>query len=343
MKHIPLRTSLLLLLLLLFPVVGRAQAPVRLWVHGQYIEADVPPMIHRDRTLVPLRVISEAMDAQVAWSQWDRRVTITPQSGSPILEFVVGQPTLWVDGVAQALDTAPLIVRDRTMVPIRAIATAFGVPVDWDHQHRTAVVGWGYAPPQGGSPHDLLNHRPSPHGDHSPMGRIVIEGNAAAPEQSYTLTFNGKTIYHTMKPLRHGDYIYVPLFPILDEVHRVAQQLGPQYIAGLHRRDYDQYSWAHSLLDHGIHMGNRFAVGYIEASDYASSEFTIDQDMAQFPVYDDDGNTHYETELLEGPPILIDGMIFMVLQDITSRIYLIPEYHNEGGCDLYFTTENVYR
>ena len=42
------------------------------------------------------------------------------------------------------LDAPALIKDDRTFVPLRAIAEAFGERVDWDNDKRVVVIGEGY-------------------------------------------------------------------------------------------------------------------------------------------------------------------------------------------------------
>jgi len=59
-----------------------------------WIELDVPPQIVNDRTLVPLRAISEALDAEVEWHNDTRTVTITTTEASANdMETVDVRPT----------------------------------------------------------------------------------------------------------------------------------------------------------------------------------------------------------------------------------------------------------
>ena len=59
-------------------------------INGSEIKIDVPAKIVNERTVVPVRVISEAMDCKVEWSQETKTVTIT--SNDPL--------SLWTDGAA---------------------------------------------------------------------------------------------------------------------------------------------------------------------------------------------------------------------------------------------------
>ncbi|HWP97713.1 MAG TPA: copper amine oxidase N-terminal domain-containing protein [Syntrophomonadaceae bacterium] len=49
------------------------------------------------------------------------------------IDMYIGQNEMWVDGQSVPLDAAPYIQQDRTMVPLSAIATAFGAHVTADY------------------------------------------------------------------------------------------------------------------------------------------------------------------------------------------------------------------
>ena len=50
-----------------------------MYKNGEAIELDVPARLLNDRTLVPIRAVSEAMEAKVEWIQEDKTVVITTQ------------------------------------------------------------------------------------------------------------------------------------------------------------------------------------------------------------------------------------------------------------------------
>lgn len=52
----------------------------RIVINGNPIHSDVPPQIMNGRTMVPVRVISEATGANVSWDQQNRRVTVSNES-----------------------------------------------------------------------------------------------------------------------------------------------------------------------------------------------------------------------------------------------------------------------
>lgn len=90
----------------------------------------VVPVIENDRTLVPLRFLSENFGAEVAWDGASQTVTLT--KGSDVIKMVIGQNNYTVNGEEKTLDCPAAIRNDRTMVPIRAVLEAFGKNLSWN-------------------------------------------------------------------------------------------------------------------------------------------------------------------------------------------------------------------
>jgi hypothetical protein len=61
------------------------------------------------------------------------------------IRLAIGALSYTVGGVLKAMDVAPMLVNDRTMVPLRFIAEALGADVGWDGQSMTATVKLGGA------------------------------------------------------------------------------------------------------------------------------------------------------------------------------------------------------
>ena len=59
--------------------------------------------------------------------------TAQAASGSGIsMEFVIGQNTYTINGVTTTMDVSPMVIEDRTMLPIRFVAEPLGAAVRWD-------------------------------------------------------------------------------------------------------------------------------------------------------------------------------------------------------------------
>ncbi len=119
--------------------------PVKLSINNQLIQSDVPPVIHDDRTLVPLRVIIENIKADVVWNDATKEVTVTKDGQIIVLKInegvarVNGQSVNLPDGVP------PKLIDNRTMVPIRFVAENLGLGVEWNSGTQTVMLT--YAPP----------------------------------------------------------------------------------------------------------------------------------------------------------------------------------------------------
>lgn len=135
-----------LLLLGAMPVTARAeqasapdqQVTARVVVDGIELKTEVPPMLIGGRTMVPFRAIAEALGVAVQWQGESQTILATGQGKS--LKLVVGEQTALVNGVEQRLDVAPQLVNNRTLVPARVFAEAFGAKVSWDGETRTATI-----------------------------------------------------------------------------------------------------------------------------------------------------------------------------------------------------------
>jgi len=118
------------------------------YVNDEKIMLDAAPIIYKNRVMVPIRFISQSLGATVNWDPIFKIVTITMPDGKRV-RLQVGNSTAAVgkmnatggfDEVAVKLDVPPIIVKNRTFVPIRFIAEAFGAEVDWDPEFRVVRI-----------------------------------------------------------------------------------------------------------------------------------------------------------------------------------------------------------
>jgi hypothetical protein len=112
-------------------------------VDGTSKTLDSPPVIRNGRTLVPIRVIIEALGGTVGWDETARKATVT--LGSTTIELWTGKDTATVNGVSTHIDSAdakviPEIISGRTMVPLRFVSENLGCSVVWVNATRTITV-----------------------------------------------------------------------------------------------------------------------------------------------------------------------------------------------------------
>ena len=109
------------------------------------IDADnskVVPYVNSDsRTMVPVRFIAEKLGAVVSWNALSRTVSVS--YGGDVIGMTIDSKNYTRNGIAKTMDTAPVIHSgwDRTMVPVRFVAEAFGCTVDWEPKNsKTTTV-----------------------------------------------------------------------------------------------------------------------------------------------------------------------------------------------------------
>ena len=113
----------------------------RMTVDGAAVNIDdegTVPVIVNERTLVPIRAIIEAAGGAVGWDGATQTVTLS-YAGSNI-ELKIDSATARLNGMTDELDTAPAIINERTMLPIRYISECFGFHVDWDGDAQTVTL-----------------------------------------------------------------------------------------------------------------------------------------------------------------------------------------------------------
>jgi len=113
---------------------------ISLLVDGKDITGLSQPVIENDRTLVPLRFVSEEIGAQVIWDGEKRTVQVN--KGDKRILFWIGSHLVdYGDGESFGIsDVAPKIINDRTYVPLRLLGNALGIGVDWNGDERTVIV-----------------------------------------------------------------------------------------------------------------------------------------------------------------------------------------------------------
>lgn len=100
-------------------------------VDDQAIINDVAPVIRNDRTLVPIRVITEALGGQVAWNEAAKEVALTVNGKE--IKMTIGK-------VLEKYGVAPVIIGGRTFVPVRFVADELGAVITWDDATKTVAI-----------------------------------------------------------------------------------------------------------------------------------------------------------------------------------------------------------
>jgi DNA-binding protein Fis len=100
---------------------------------------DAQPFIDsQGRTQTPARYIGEALGTTVSWDATARKATFEKSSKKLIL--YIDKKEYDLNGQKMKMDTAALIKNNRTFVPARYVAEAFGATVRWDSVIKTVYI-----------------------------------------------------------------------------------------------------------------------------------------------------------------------------------------------------------
>ncbi len=110
----------------------------KFYVDGDTHEFDTVPIISDDRTLVPIRFITEALGCSVEWLDTTKEVII--RSEEALIRMKIGYDNVIINGDVEYLDSVPKIINDRTMVPVRVIAEALNCNVAWNPYKREITI-----------------------------------------------------------------------------------------------------------------------------------------------------------------------------------------------------------
>lgn len=110
---------------------------------GEEVVMDVAPIIIEGRTLLPIRWVMEPLGAVVSWNNNERKVTVNFKD--KVIELWIENPKAKVNGNEVWIDSsnhkvAPLIIKGRTMLPVRFVAENLGCTVDWNGKRQTITI-----------------------------------------------------------------------------------------------------------------------------------------------------------------------------------------------------------
>jgi rhodanese-related sulfurtransferase len=111
-------------------------------LNDKKLTVDPPPVIRNNRTLVPFRFIGESIGAEIGWDNAERRVDyklgrqkISLWIGNKKVEISVGTEVKTFE-----LDSEPIIINGRTLVPVRFISEQLGSAVGWNSKEKKVTI-----------------------------------------------------------------------------------------------------------------------------------------------------------------------------------------------------------
>ncbi|MBQ4088227.1 MAG: peptidylprolyl isomerase [Clostridia bacterium] len=131
------------------------------------------PFIANDRTMVPVRAVSESFGAKVTWVPETRNIFI--QSKDKSITLTVDSAEAQVNGEKVILDAAPTIVGDITFVPVRFVTESMGYYVYFASSTSSVLVG--DTPPVG-----YVNGVPLSREEYAALYLLLSQNNPPDPE-----------------------------------------------------------------------------------------------------------------------------------------------------------------
>ncbi|MGN0181287.1 MAG: copper amine oxidase N-terminal domain-containing protein [Candidatus Ornithomonoglobus sp.] len=208
---------------------------IKVLLDGNDLSFDVPPQIIDERTMVPLRAIFEAMGAAVDWDGDTQTVTAVRESVT--VKMTVGSREIYVCGEPVTLDVPPQIVDDRTLVPARAVAEAFGAAVEWDGDARTVIITSAAEEASASEQTPAPTEAPTETEAAAQETNIPIENGTITTQSvskfeitDFTVNSDGTyTIEYTFSTFLEGHGSVAVSFDCLDENGRVVDSFGGIY------------------------------------------------------------------------------------------------------------------
>ena len=160
---------------------------VKIMIDGEeLIPEDIPPVIIDERTMLPMRLIAEALGSEVLWNAETEQVFII--NNTHTVTFTLGSKIADQNGVPFELDIPAIIINDRTMLPVRGVAEALDLEIIWDHSSRTVYIGAVELPPVTPPPVDPVKpidpvKPPNPNSDVITIDGISFPSATTSPQE----------------------------------------------------------------------------------------------------------------------------------------------------------------
>lgn len=148
---------------------------------------DMPAVAIDDRTMLPMRQIAQELGCEVVWNEAAQQVYVVNDDYT--LVFEINKTTGIKNGKTFTMDVPPMIVNDRTMLPVRALATALDLNITWDDPSRTVSISTKAAPTTPTTP-TTPTQPTTPNVNYVTLNKVDVPASKTAG-QTFTIQANG--------------------------------------------------------------------------------------------------------------------------------------------------------
>ncbi|HEX9060184.1 MAG TPA: stalk domain-containing protein, partial [Clostridia bacterium] len=99
---------------------------------------NIVPTIYNNRTILPIRAVVEALGGTVSWEESESKITI--QYETKKIEMWTNKKIAIVNGQTMGLEVEPIILMNRTMLPLRFITESIGYKVYWNEENKIITI-----------------------------------------------------------------------------------------------------------------------------------------------------------------------------------------------------------
>lgn len=107
-------------------------------VDGKKVNLDAAPYIENGTTYVPIRYVMDAFGGQADWNNTAKKITAT--RGTTVLELTVGKKEYIINGSTKKSTVFPIIMNNRTLVPLRLVSEQLGIQVNWEQKTKSIIL-----------------------------------------------------------------------------------------------------------------------------------------------------------------------------------------------------------
>ncbi|MGF7048941.1 hypothetical protein J2T13_003449 [Paenibacillus sp. DS2015] len=137
-KILSMLIASIMIVSVLFQSQVQAAPAISIYINGVKLSTDQAPMMIKNRAMLPLRAIFEALDAKVFWNQ--KAKTVTAKKDGTTIVLKLGSKTATINNVKVNLDVPAQSKKGRTMVPVRFVSEAMGDEVIWNKSTSSVFI-----------------------------------------------------------------------------------------------------------------------------------------------------------------------------------------------------------
>lgn len=146
--------SLLLIVFSIIPIVSYAnnidtignmqtKKELNLYVNGHCVKNDseVKYFIKGNRSFIQLRYLSEELGYKVDYDKKAKDIKISSNDNTKTVLFNLNNDVITFGKVNIKMDVKPILIADRTFIPVRFCVEALGEKIEWEKESNSVFIG----------------------------------------------------------------------------------------------------------------------------------------------------------------------------------------------------------